>query len=175
MQVIEAVSVARQRQCPVFYVIREHDPSGIDIERTRLHLFTKGGGEGATVAGTEGAQLVDGLMVRNRDPSTDISRWCACGACGAACYARRPRTPLQVLEGDQVVIKKRFSAFFQTPLDVMLRRLGTERVVLCGVQTPNCIRAAAFDAVSLDYEQVMGESLQGRTEPRTLSDAMVCR
>ena len=29
-----------------------------------------------------------------------------------------------------------------------------ERVVLCGVQTPNCIRATAYDAVSLDYRQV---------------------
>ena len=53
-----------------------------------------------------------------------------------------------------MVLKRRFSAFFQTTLDMMLRRLGVERVVLCGVQTPNCIRAAAFDAVSLDYPEV---------------------
>ena len=25
-------------------------------------------------------------------------------------------------------------------------------IVLCGVQTPNCIRAAAFDGISLDYD-----------------------
>ena len=54
-----------------------------------------------------------------------------------------------------MVTKRRFSAFFQTTLDMTLRRLGVQRVVLCGVQTPNCIRAAAFDAVSLDYEKVV--------------------
>lgn len=29
--------------------------------------------------------------------------------------------------------------------------MQVDTVVLCGVQTPNCIRATAFDAVSLDY------------------------
>lgn len=57
-------------------------------------------------------------------------------------------------EQDYVVIKKRFSAFMHTHLDALLRRLGVENVVICGVQTPNCIRATAFDAVSLDYPQV---------------------
>ncbi|CAG9464878.1 unnamed protein product [Pedinophyceae sp. YPF-701] len=119
-QVVAAVEEARRRGTPVFWVIREHEPSGIDVERTRTHLFPPHG-PGATVKGTPGAALV---------------------------------SPLAVADGELVVVKKRFSAFFQTPLDVMLRRLGTRRVVLCGVQTPNCIRSAAFDAVSLDYEQV---------------------
>lgn len=34
------------------------------------------------------------------------------------------------------------------------RRLGVERVVIVGVQTPNCIRATAYDAISLDFRQV---------------------
>lgn len=29
-----------------------------------------------------------------------------------------------------------------------------QRLVVSGVQTPNCIRATAYDAVSLDYPQV---------------------
>jgi nicotinamidase-related amidase len=37
-------------------------------------------------------------------------------------------------------------------LAVILRRLGVKRVILCGVQTPNCIRATAVDALGLDYE-----------------------
>ena len=43
--------------------------------------------------------------------------------------------------------KTRFSAFFRTPLDSVLRRLGTRTVVICGVQTPNCIRGTAWDAI----------------------------
>jgi nicotinamidase-related amidase len=54
--------------------------------------------------------------------------------------------------GDLVLPKYRFSAFFHTHLDLILRRMGTKLVAICGVQTPNCIRATAFDAVCLDYD-----------------------
>lgn len=57
-------------------------------------------------------------------------------------------------EHDYVIVKKRFSAFMHTHLDALLRRLGVDHIVICGVQTPNCIRATAFDAVSLDYPRV---------------------
>ena len=50
------------------------------------------------------------------------------------------------------IVKPRFSAFFGTKLDLILRRLGVAEVVLCGTQYPNCIRATAFDAISLGYQ-----------------------
>ncbi|MCE5192856.1 MAG: isochorismatase family cysteine hydrolase [Candidatus Cryosericum sp.] len=53
--------------------------------------------------------------------------------------------------GDLTVIKTRWSAFFATDLDLLLRRLAIRHLVLAGVQTPNCIRATAMDALSLDY------------------------
>ncbi len=52
-------------------------------------------------------------------------------------------------------MKRRWSAFFSTDLDLVLRRLGVRSVVLAGVQTPNCIRATATDATSLDYHCVV--------------------
>ncbi len=53
MQVKEAIEAARRRSIPIFWVIREHDPSGIDIEWTRKHLV-EGDGAGATLPGTKG-------------------------------------------------------------------------------------------------------------------------
>lgn len=53
---------------------------------------------------------------------------------------------------DYEIIKPRFSAFFQTSLDLLLRRLGVETVVLAGTTTPNCIRTTCYDALSLDYQ-----------------------
>jgi nicotinamidase-related amidase len=52
---------------------------------------------------------------------------------------------------DLTVVKTRWSAFFGTDLDLLLRRLQIHSLVLTGVQTPNCIRATATDALSLDY------------------------
>jgi nicotinamidase-related amidase len=58
---------------------------------------------------------------------------------------------LNIADTDVVVVKRRWSAFFATDLDMVLRRAGVRSVVLTGVQTPNCIRATATDATSLDY------------------------
>ncbi len=56
---------------------------------------------------------------------------------------------------DYEIIKPRYSAFFQTPLDLLLRRLGVEMVALAGTTTPNCIRTTCYDALSLDYRAVV--------------------
>ncbi len=53
---------------------------------------------------------------------------------------------------DYHVLKPRYSAFFQTELDLLLRRLGTQRLLLMGTTTPNCIRTTCYDALSLDYD-----------------------
>jgi nicotinamidase-related amidase len=62
---------------------------------------------------------------------------------------------LRPAEDEYVIIKPRFSAFFGTELDLILRRLHVERVVICGTQYPNCIRATAFDSLSYGYDTVV--------------------
>jgi len=64
---------------------------------------------------------------------------------------------LKPQKGDYTIIKPRWSAFFNTELDLILRRLGVETVVLIGTTTPNCIRTSAYDANSLEYEVVIVE------------------
>ena len=59
--------------------------------------------------------------------------------------------------GDYTLIKPRFSAFFQTELDLILRRLGIRTVFLAGTTTPNCIRTTCYDGLSLDYNIVIVE------------------
>jgi len=53
--------------------------------------------------------------------------------------------------GEHVIVKPRFSAFFKTGLAEMLRSIGVDQVIICGIQYPNCIRATAFDAISCDF------------------------
>lgn len=62
-------------------------------------------------------------------------------------------TPAQVTPqlGDYTIVKPRFSAFFQTELDLILRRLGVRTLYLAGTTTPNCIRTTCYDGLSLDY------------------------
>lgn len=57
--------------------------------------------------------------------------------------------------GDFHLVKPRYSAFFATELDLLLRRLGINTLVLAGTTTPNCIRTTCYDALSLDYDVVV--------------------
>ncbi len=59
--------------------------------------------------------------------------------------------------GDYTIIKPRWSAFFGTELDLILRRLGVRTVILTGTTTPNCIRTTCYDANALDYNVVVIE------------------
>jgi nicotinamidase-related amidase len=68
---------------------------------------------------------------------------------------------LEPQPGEPIVRKKRWSAFHKTDLEDLLRDQQIEVVVIAGVQTPNCIRASAFDANSLDFEVVVASDATG--------------
>lgn len=55
-------------------------------------------------------------------------------------------------EGEFIITKTRMSAFLFTELDLLLRSLDADGVVVTGIQTPNCVRATIFDAFAYDYE-----------------------
>lgn len=59
---------------------------------------------------------------------------------------------LQPLPGEYRIVKKRFSAFMNTELDLMLRRLGILHLIICGTQYPTCIRATITDAAAYGYD-----------------------
>jgi nicotinamidase-related amidase len=77
------------------------------------------------------------------------------GACIRGTKGAEIIDELKPLKGDYIITKRRWSAFFQTELDMLLRRLNVDQIVVTGVQTPNCIRATVWDANSLDYEVIV--------------------
>ena len=48
--------------------------------------------------------------------------------------------------GDRFVVKPRYSAFDHTPLDLLLRELEVERILLAGAATEMCVIQTAIDA-----------------------------
>jgi nicotinamidase-related amidase len=68
------------------------------------------------------------------------------GASGAQVVAELAPQP-----GDPVVHKRRFSGFFGTELDMVLRERGIRRLVLTGVLTDICVYHTAVDATQLCY------------------------
>jgi nicotinamidase-related amidase len=92
-------------------------------------------------------------------------------------------------EGDRFVVKPRYSAFDHTPLDIILRELEIERILLAGTATEGCVVQTAIDArekgfkvtvltgacatndprleqIALEYlDEVVGARLSGAHEP----------
>lgn len=68
--------------------------------------------------------------------------------------------------GDHVVVKRRFSGFFQTDLDLTLRDLGVDAVVVMGVVTNICVRSTIHDAFFRGYQVVVPVDCVAATGPR---------
>ena len=62
---------------------------------------------------------------------------------------------LAVAQSDPVVIKKRYSAFYKTELDQLLRRLRPDALILAGINTHACVRVTAIDGYQRDWEIVV--------------------
>jgi ureidoacrylate peracid hydrolase len=57
-------------------------------------------------------------------------------------------------DGEIVITKHRFSAFYGTDLEIILRGLGVTTVVITGVTTENCCHATARDAFFRDFQVI---------------------
>lgn len=64
---------------------------------------------------------------------------------------------LSLSESDYVVPKRRYSGFFQTELDILLKELGVQTVVMTGLHTHMCVRHTSADAYSLGYDVVVAK------------------
>jgi biuret amidohydrolase len=56
--------------------------------------------------------------------------------------------------GEHVIKKHRYSAFFGTDLDIVLREWGVDTVIISGTTTENCCHATARDAMFRNYRVV---------------------
>jgi maleamate amidohydrolase len=58
-------------------------------------------------------------------------------------------------EKEYVVRKRRFSGFFETDLNLLLREEDVKRIIIAGVKTHVCVRATAQDGFAYGYRVVI--------------------
>jgi len=67
-------------------------------------------------------------------------------------------------QGDFVITKRQWGAFYGTDLDLQLRRRGLAAIVLCGIATEFGVESTARDAYERGYQQVFaGDAMAGLT------------
>ncbi|MDR1412634.1 MAG: cysteine hydrolase [Actinomycetes bacterium] len=85
---------------------------------------------------------------------------CLAGSASAAVYGE-----VAPASGDYVVEKRRYSAFFQTGLALLLKELEVERLVLVGLFTNICVEHTAADAYFWNYQLVVpADAVQAITD-----------
>ncbi len=99
-------------------------------------------------------------------PETDARYWlsegwtfCQEGTWGAEWYRGLGPKP-----GEREIIKRRHSAFHATDLDLILRRVGIDAVVLAGTATHGCVEGSARDAMARDYWAVVAGDCCGQLD-----------
>ena len=66
--------------------------------------------------------------------------------------------PALYAEGDLVVRgKKRYSAFYATDLEFLLRRLGADTLILAGINTTTCVLCNAFESTNRDFRVIIAQ------------------
>ena len=137
------LKTARTRNVPRFYVTVGHAP-------------------GASDAAPWMRRLADmGSDVRGRMTQPPLSPW-----------AQAIPAEISPQAGEIHLTKWRFSAFYETALDVLLRGAGIETVVIGGVASYGCIIATYIDACSRGFFPLLcGEAVDG-TEPTMHRAAM---
>lgn len=83
-----------------------------------------------------------------------LEKYCQSGTEGI-----EPHPDLVPQPGDLVITKHRFSAFFGTDLDMVLRNRGIQTVIITGTTTAGCVDATAREGYFRDYYIVVGSDL----------------
>ncbi|OPY96945.1 pyrimidine utilization protein B [Bradyrhizobium sacchari] len=80
---------------------------------------------------------------------------------------------LQPKPGDIVVPKTRYSGFFNSQFDSILRARGIRNLVFCGIATNVCVESTLRDAFHLEYFGVMLEDATHQAGPDYIQKASI--
>lgn len=135
------IAICREHDVPIVYARADHRPDGADYSRVET------------------------------DTDSEFRPW-STEHRPIHCFPHPPETMRVLAEfapqpGDYDLPKHRWSAFFQTPLDLSLRSRGVDTILLVGGSTHVGIASTAFAARDLDYHVVIvRDGLTGFEEQR---------
>jgi nicotinamidase-related amidase len=153
---IAALAVAfRAAARPIVHLVRLYRSDGRNVDLCRRAAVQAGAK--ILVPGSSGSQLAPGVVE------------CG-GSFTLAADELLDGRAQHVGPGEVVMYKPRWGAFYGTPLEDHLRRLGVSTVVFCGCNFPNCPRTSIYEASERDFRVVLADDAisglyeQGRDE-----------
>jgi nicotinamidase-related amidase len=144
----------RSRGSPIVHVVRLYKPDGSNVDLCRRDRVQQGAS--LVIAGSPGSQIAPQLL-----PSPTLQLDAELLLRGEIQEAG-PR--------EWIIYKPRWGAFYGTPLESHLGRLGVSTLVFTGCNFPNCPRTSIYEASERDFrivaidDAISGLYDRGRTE-----------
>lgn len=130
------LAAARAIKIPIIYTRQEHRPDLMDV------------GDARSPHRIKHERLNVGMSVQG--PGGEPSRILVRDTWNTAIVRDLAPEP-----SDIVISKHRYSAFFETPLDTILRQLGVETLIFTGATTSVCVESTLRDATFRDYRPIV--------------------
>lgn len=133
------VKAFRGRNLPIIHVVRLYRSDGSNVDLCRKSAIEKG--KQVLVPRNLGSELMNELKPDTKirlDPDLLLSGKLQ-----------------QIGSAEWIMYKSRWGAFYQTPLEEHLHRLGINTVVICGCNFPNCPRTTLYEASERDFKVVL--------------------
>jgi ureidoacrylate peracid hydrolase len=86
--------------------------------------------------------------------------------CIAGSWGAQVIDELKPEPGDHAVGKRRYSGFYDTDLDTLLRELGVKTLIVTGCVTNICVRSTVHDAFFRGYEVIVPKDCVEATDQR---------
>lgn len=144
-------SAARTKGCKVIHVVTVHPLDMSDTGGPDTAMWYK---DSATTLRREHPEWLDKFSYR--------------GTWGASIV-----DGLKVEEGDIIFEKMRYSAFFQTNLDTVLKTYGIRYLIIAGTATNICVEASVRDAYYLGYFPILVSDASAPGGPPFVQDATI--
>jgi len=150
------IKEARREGIPIIYICDSHDKNDEEFKIWPPHA----------ISGTEGAEIIKELKPEKKDY---IIRTCFAEPCFFALLRNKKAfryCPITLLfrcflsrRGKRkrafIIKKKRYSGFFETELDITLKKLDVEELIITGLVTNICVLYTTADAVMRGYQVIV--------------------
>jgi len=133
---VQIVAACREAGIPIFYTQQVREQSGIDLF-TRLHR----------------------IIPERRAEFMRIP------ACIRGTWDAEIIDELKPTENDHIVIKRRDSSFQDTELDLWLRSIRADTLIITGVDTAICVENTLTDAFNTGYDVILVEDATASSWP----------
>lgn len=137
--ILHLVKAFRGHNLPIIHVVRLYRSDGSNVDMCRKFAIEKG--KHVLVPGSLGSELMNELKTDTKirlDSDLLLSGRLQ-----------------QIGSAEWIMYKSRWGAFYQTPLEEHLHKLGINTVIICGCNFPNCPRTTIYEASERDFKVVL--------------------